>query len=98
MIERLDLFLAALRAVADVHTGYYQLLIRPDGWCDGGRAYLPQVEMVARRAYPDHFEHYGWLRTPPVLDAASCSEAGKLYTALTTLNKNQLLVASRRAM
>lgn len=96
VIERLDHFLAALRAVSDVQTGYCQLLIRPDGWCDEGTAYLPQVEVIPMRAYPDHFEHYGWLHTPPVLDAESCSEAGKLCTALTTLSKNQLLVASRR--
>ena len=96
VIERADHFFAALRAVAGVETGYCQLLIRPDGWCDDGRAHLPQVEFIPLRSYPDHFEHYGWLRKPPTLDIASCAEAGKLYTALTTLKKNQLLVAARR--
>ena len=96
VIERLDLFLAALRAGTNVETGYCQLLIRPDGWCDRARAFLPQVESIPLRAYPDHFEYYGWLRTPPAIAAASCRDAGKLYAALTTLNSNQLLVASRR--
>jgi Apea-like HEPN len=96
VIERVDHFFAALRAVSGVQTGYCQLLIRPGGWCDSGRASLPQVDIIPLRTYPDHFEHYGWLRTPPVLDAAACAEAGKLYTALVTLNKNELLVASRR--
>jgi hypothetical protein len=96
VIERADHFFAALRAVAGVQTGYCQLLIRPDGWCDGGTAHLPQVEMIPLRSYPDHFEYYGWLRKPPTLAAAACAEAGKLYSALTTLKKNQLLVAARR--
>ena len=94
--EKLDHFLAALRAVSGVQTGYAQLLIRPDGWCDGGFAYLPQVGIISLRAYPDHFEQHGWLRRPPTLDSASCSEAGKLYTALTTLSQKRLLIASRR--
>lgn len=95
-IERIDLFFAALRAVTGVQTGYCQLLIRPVGWCDGSWAHLPQIGVIPLRAYPDHFEHFGWLRKPPSLDDVAFTNVGQLYTALTSLKKNQLLVASRR--
>jgi hypothetical protein len=96
VLHRVDHFFSALRAVAGVQTGYSQLIVRADGWGDSYTAHLPQVSVIPLRSYPDHFENYGWLRTPPVLDESTCKEVGTLYRALLTLNKNQLSLAARR--
>jgi hypothetical protein len=96
VIHRVDLFLSALRAVAGVQTGYSQLIARADGWADSCRAHLPEVSVINVRAYPDHFENFGWLRVPPVLDEPTCKKVGTLYNVLLALNKNQLSLAARR--
>ncbi len=96
-IHRIDYFFSALRAVTGVDTGYSQIIVRPDGWADGWhKAHLPQVNVIHLRAYPDQFENYGWLRTPPTISREACNEVGALYNALLTLNKNQLSLAARR--
>jgi hypothetical protein len=96
VVAIVDRLFAALRAVSGVQTGYSQLLIRPDGWGDSWLAHLPQVDAMALRAYPDHFENYLWLQQPPVLNRDSCMAAGRLYEAIVRLKKNQMMVAARR--
>lgn len=96
IVPVIDRFFAALRATAAVQTGYGQILVRPVDWAARWDAHLPYVIMVFVRAYPDEFENFGWLKTPPILSEEDCQKVSTVYNSLADSSANQLLVASRR--
>lgn len=96
VIPRIDNFLASIRAVSGVDTGYSQLLARPCGWADKWTAALPPIYAVSVRAYPDRFDNFGWLRVPPTISEDACVSAGEIYKAITETPTNSLSLAARR--
>jgi len=95
-ISRIDNFFAALRTVTGIETGYSQLVVRPSGWGNRWKAFLPRVYVVTTRAYPDHFENFGWLRDAPTVNADSISQVAEVYRALSETTANSLAIAARR--
>jgi hypothetical protein len=95
-IPRIDNFFAALRAVAGIETGYSQLVVRPTGWGHDWKAFLPTVYVVTTRAYPDHFENFGWLRDVPTVSADSLKRVAEVYHVLSETPTNSLGIAARR--
>ncbi|MDQ3802329.1 MAG: HEPN domain-containing protein [Acidobacteriota bacterium] len=96
VIPKIDNFLASIRAVSGVDTGYSQLLARPCGWADTWTASLPPVYAVSVRAYPDRFDNFGWLRVPPTIDEDACVSAGEIYKTITETPTKSLSLAARR--
>ena len=96
VIPLIDNLFSALRTITGVQTGYGQLIARHNEWGDSWIAYLPDIEIVELRAYPDTFEDFGWLRIPPVLTKVQCEKMGDIYSALVNSPNNQLMVAGRR--
>ena len=90
VIEKVETFLAALRAVTGTETGYAQIIAKPKGWGDRWKAWIPHVYVVATRGYPDHLENYGWLQTPPKLSEPACIEVGRLFEKLLELPRLKL--------
>jgi hypothetical protein len=96
VIPRIESFLASIRAVTGADTGYSQLLARPYRWADNWTAFLPPIYTVSVRAYPDRFDNFGWLRAPPRIEEAACTQAGKIYKNLTESSAKSLSLAARR--
>ncbi len=95
-ILEVEKFFAALRAETPVETGYSQIVATPIGWADSWQAYLPHVEVVTVRAYPDYFEKFGWSRTPPTLDKNTGKNIAKIFNVLKNPPDNRLVLAARR--
>jgi len=95
-VETIDKFFAALRAVTGVSTGYSQLVIVPEGWGHAWKAYLRPVSVVSTRAYPDHFEKFGWLKDTVPVEALAAEEIGWLFSKLRTAKEHKLAIATRR--
>ena len=103
-LKKIDLFIAALRAVTSHETGYSQLVIRPRDWADPDHweASLPDLYVVSLRgAYPDHFEEdfedYGLRHAkPPELTEHDCREAAKIFHKIEESPNNKLILAARR--
>jgi len=95
-ILEIEKFFAALRSETSVETGYSQIVVTPIGWADSWQAYLPHVEVVSVRAYPDHFEKYSWLRTPPTIDENTCGNIAEIFNVLKNAPDNRLVLAARR--
>ena len=96
VILKVEEFFAALRAETSVETGYSQIVVTPIGWADSWQAYLPHVNVVTVRAYPDHFEKHGWLRTPPTIDENTCGNIVEIFNAIKNAPDNRLVLAARR--
>lgn len=96
VLPKIDNFLASIRTVSGVDTGYSQLLARPCGWADKWTASLPPVYAVSVRAYPDRFDNFGWLRVPPTIGEDACDSAGEIYKAFTETPTKSLSLAARR--
>ncbi len=75
LFKKLKNFSQPLRAETSAETGYSQIIATPIGWADSWQAYLPHVDVVTVRAYPDHFEKYSWLKMPPIIDENTCKNA-----------------------
>ncbi len=87
--EYINNFFASLRIVTGFHTGYAQLLMRPNGWAKDYKAYLPPVYGTSIRAYPSRFENYYWnTEHVPELSSDTCQEVGSLYTKLSEVQEN----------
>jgi hypothetical protein len=95
-IFNIDCFFAALRAVLGIETGYSQLVARPRGWGHSWEAFLPRVNVVTTRAYPDHFDEYGWLREPPSISASQMKTVADVYRTLVESKSNSMAIAARR--
>lgn len=95
-ILEIDKFFAALRVETSAETGYSQIVSVPTGWGDSWQAHLPHVEVVTARAYPDHFEKYSWLQTPPKIDENTCKNVAEIYNALINAPDNRLILAASR--
>lgn len=95
-VETIDKFFAALRAVTGVATGYSQLVIVPEGWGHAWKAHLRPVSVVSTRAYPDHFEKFGWLKDPVPVEASATEEVGWVFSRLRTAKEHKLAIATRR--
>lgn len=96
VLDSLEMAVAALRVASGASFGYAQLIARPVGWSDRWTAGLPTVYVSSVRAYPDHFENYGWLRPPDRLDESHCTKARVVLQALTSGSAPQLAFAARR--
>jgi hypothetical protein len=96
VLPQIDIFFAALRVVTGIETGYSQLVIKPHDWSDRWKAYLPSVYVVTTRAYPDHFEKFGWLRNPPSINLETLAEVSEVFKALKSATNNSLGIAMRR--
>lgn len=96
VLEPLEMAVAALRVASGASFGYAQLIARPVGWSDRWTAGLPTVYVSSVRAYPDHFENFGWLRPPDRLDESHCTKARAVLQALTSGSVPQLAFAARR--
>jgi len=95
-IQEIDNFFATFRAETSAETGYSQIIATPIGWADSWQAYLPHVDVVTVRAYPDHFEKYSWLRTPPTIDENTCKKVAEIFNALRNAPDNRLILAAKR--
>jgi hypothetical protein len=95
-VEIIDKFFAAFRAVTGVSTGYSQLVIVPEGWSHTWQASLMTVSVVSTRAYPDHFEKFGWLKEPVPVDEPAAKEVEALFSRLRTAKEHKLAIATRR--
>ena len=91
-----NVFMAALRIVTGIETGYAQIVTRPHNWGDRWEAYLPDISIAQVKVYPDHFDNQGWWRTPPTLTAEQCQQAYQLYEALSQSKSNKIALACRR--
>jgi hypothetical protein len=96
VLPQVDNFFAALRVVTGVETGYSQLVLKPYGWSDRWKAFLPSVYVVSTRAYPEHFEKFGWLRNPPAINLQTLADVSKVFKALKEATNNSLAIAMRR--
>ena len=95
--EYINNFFASLRIVTGFDTGYAQLLMRPKGWANDYKAYLPPLYGTSIRAYPSRFENYYWNKKDiPELSSDSCQEVGSLYTQLSEVQENTIRVAIKR--
>lgn len=95
-ILEIERFFAALRAETSAETGYSQIVVTPISWADSWQAHLPHVNVVTVRAYPDHFEKYGWLKTPRTIDENTCKNVAEIFNALINAPDNRLFLAARR--
>lgn len=95
-VETIDKFFAALRAVSGVSTGYSQLVIVHLGWGHNWKANLRAVSVVSTRAYPDHFEKFGWLTDPVPVEKTAAEEVGRLFSKLRAAKEHKLAIATRR--
>lgn len=95
-ILEIEKVFAALRAETSSETGYSQIVIIPIGWADSWQGHLPHVDVVTVRAYPDHFEKHGWLKTPPTIDENTCKSVAEIFNALINAPDNRLVLAARR--
>lgn len=95
-IREIENFFAAFRSETAVETGYSQIIITPIGWADSWQAYLPPVDVVTVRAYPEHFEKHIWLEKPPVLEEETCKKVAEIYIKLREAKDNRLILAARR--
>ncbi|HEY0071605.1 MAG TPA: hypothetical protein VGE04_16695 [Chloroflexia bacterium] len=91
----IDRFFAALRIAADVDTGYSQLLMRPMGWIQHSRAYLPPLEGALTRKYPARLD--GRQEEPvPTISADVAAQVGQLFRALDSTDNQKLVLAASR--
>lgn len=95
-IDKINLFLAALRIITGVETGYAQLLAVPQGWAHGWRAWLPAMEGTSCRAYPPDFDDYRWLRAVETVEPEALSEIAIVFAALETVRENKIRIAVKR--
>jgi hypothetical protein len=95
-IQEIEKFFASFRSETAVETGYSQIVVTPIGWADSWQAYLPPVDVVTVRAYPDHFEKHSWLKTPPVIEEDTCNNVAEIFNALRNAPDNRLVLAVRR--
>jgi len=91
-----DNFFAALRVVTGVETGYSQFVVRPSGWGRRWDADLPSVRVVSTRAYPDHFENYGWLREVSAISLKTLAQVSLVYRGLNEAKGNRMAIVARR--
>lgn len=95
-LQVVDNFFASIRVANGTETGYSQIVIRPIDWGYSWEAYLPHIEVVSVRAFPDYFENLGWLKTPPILDEDACKNASYVFGVLDRYEFNTLRLAARR--
>jgi len=89
-------FIAALRSVTGIETGYNQLVIYPLGWGDSWQAHLPGISVVPAKAYPNHFNKGGWTEKPLTITDSQLAEAYSVYDAIITSGSNKLQLACNR--
>lgn len=95
--EHINNIFASLRILTGFDTGYAQLLIRPKGWANDYKAYLPPLYGTSIRAYPNKFENYYWNKDNiPILSLDVCKELGIIYTQLSEVKENSIRVAIKR--
>jgi hypothetical protein len=98
-LEEADFVCQALRIVTDVDVGYAQVLLRPLGWADRWEHDLPALTPVDTvRRYPDHFDNYGWLRTPQTITADALQQLPTVVAALRSTSQNVALAARRLSL
>lgn len=95
-LKFINQFIAALRSVTGIETGYNQLVVCPRGWGDHWQAHLPAISVVSEKAYPDRFNKGGWNEKPPIITNSQLSEAYKVYNAIITSGSNKLQLACNR--
>ncbi len=95
-ILEIERFFAAFRAETPIETGYGQIVVIPIDWADSWQAFLPPVDVVTARAYPDHFEKHSWLKVPPIIKEDTCKNIAEIFNALRDAPDNRLLLATRR--
>jgi len=95
---QIEMLFAALRSVADVPTGYAQLLCEPIGWHPifSDPDLLPLLGTSVRR-YPLWFEDYYWnTRQLPHVSVVDMQRVSRLFKALSGAKENALPLAARR--
>ncbi len=96
-LDDIDNFFAAVRIVTGFETGYAQLLVNPKGWAAHYKADLPPIEGTSRRAYPNRFENFYWLRKEvPEINKAGAQEIGRVFLKLLQIKGNSVQIAARR--
>ena len=93
-LAKVDQFMAALRVLTGVETGYGQVIARPSGWCPSWKAWLPNVFEARTRAYPDRLENHGWLEKREILTESLCKNIDKIYNGVQQIS--ELHVPCRR--
>lgn len=91
-----DLVCEALRILADIDTGYSQVLRRPIGWTDEWIHDLPVLEEVRLyRRYPEIFDDYGWLRVGKPIGKELLDRLPTYVVAMRAAAPNVRLAARR---
>jgi hypothetical protein len=91
-----DFVCEALRIVTHIDVGYAQVLRRPLGWADDWKYNLPALTQVTTlRRYPEHFDNYGWLRSPNSIPRQTLDLLPTVVAALRSADPN-IRLASRR--
>lgn len=96
LMQNVDNFFAALKAVTGIGFGYAQIVAKPIGWSGSSEASVPVSYPIRVRAYPDNLEDQEWIhKEPPApLSEKSCREIGPVFKAIQKSSK--LGIAARR--
>lgn len=95
-IDEIEEFLAALRIVTGLNTGYAQLLAQPINWAFNFKAYLPPLHGAIVRAYPNYFDKGYWLNPTDIITEEQAKQVGKIYEQILAIKNNRIKIALRR--
>lgn len=96
VLEIVSSFFSALRVSTGNYSGFCQLVAKPLFWEDRVKGKLDQAYTVSNRNYPDYFDDYGWLNSPPIISEIEATDIGKLYKSILLNSSNQISLALSR--
>lgn len=95
-IDKVEEFLAALRIVTGLNTGYAQILAQPTNWAFDYKAFLSPLHGAVVRAYPNHFDNGYWLKPTEIITEKQAEKVINIYNQILAINNNRIRIALRR--
>lgn len=86
ILELAEKFFSSLRICTGVYSGFSQIVGKAVNWEDKTNGDLAHVDVVSIRKYPDFFDNFGWLSTPPSLQE---NDVKSVFQLLEKINDNK---------
>lgn len=96
IIEIIENFFAVFRVTTGVFSGFAQIVSRAIDWEDSTKGDLYHVNIVSTRKYPDFFDNYGWLNTPPIVKREDVIKTTEYFENVRNIKVNRIKLALSR--
>jgi hypothetical protein len=96
IIEIVESFFSVFRVTTGVFSGFAQIVAKAMDWEDRTKGDLYHVNVVSTRRYPDFFDNFGWLDTPPIIKKEDIIKSNEYFEKVRNLKVNRIKLALSR--